>query len=55
MSSGNARIIPRHRDIDFERLAEAILDIPTPVDDEDLGRRGQEIRLRVERPKKGAA
>ena len=35
MSSGNARIIPRHRDIDFERLAEAILDIPTPVDDED--------------------
>ncbi len=50
----NVRINPKHRPIDFERLAEAILDISITIDDDEEARRlGREIRRQLEHPKKG--
>lgn len=44
MSTGNARIKPKRREIDFHRLAEAILQLAIELADDETVEEGQRIR-----------
>lgn len=55
MSNSKTHINPRRRDIDFERLAEAILDLAITIDDEKAQDRAKEIRRRMSQREAGAA
>ena len=51
MNEKKLRIIPKHRDIDFERLADALLDLVdtlSPQTKAELGMRGAELRKQIE-------
>jgi len=61
VSDKKVRIIPKHREIDFERLASALLDLAaslTPEECEEYGARGSVLRKEIEagikRRKKGS-
>lgn len=47
MSTNNARINPKRREIDFLRLAEAILQLAIDLDDEASREEGRRIQRRL--------
>lgn len=55
MSTTNARINPKRREIDFRRLAEAILQLAIDLDDDASREEGRRVQRRLTGGEEGVA